>query len=80
MSASAARSFSNLPPKARMRVVSLLLSSAVLEFDLKELIAIRRELVSLGNLLNQSLQASWGQAPDAGVHREISKKLQEVLR
>lgn len=80
MSSAAARRFSDLPPKARMRVVSLLLSSAALGFDLRELIAIRRELVSLGILLNQSLQASWGQVPDADVHRAISKKLWEVLR
>jgi hypothetical protein len=52
-----------LPPSSRAKAVAVVLN-AWGEIDLKELVAMRRELVNLGTLLNQSLAASYGQSVD----------------
>ncbi len=48
--------------------------------DLGELLAMRKELSSLVNLLNQSLRASWGAAVDREALRAVVTKLEGVLR
>jgi hypothetical protein len=52
-----------LPPSSRAKAVAVVLN-AWGEIDLKELVAMRRELVNLGTLLNQSLAVSYGQGVD----------------
>lgn len=52
-----------LPPVSRAKAVALVLN-AWGKIDLKELVAMRRELTNLGTLLNQSLAASSGQSVD----------------
>ena len=49
-----------LPPSSRSKAVAMILNACG-EIDLRELVTMRRELVNLGTLLNQSLKASRGQ-------------------
>jgi hypothetical protein len=48
--------------------------------DLAALLEMRRELVSLGNLLNQALRLSWGTAVDRDALREVVLKLGRLLK
>jgi hypothetical protein len=67
----------DLPPTARAKAVALVLGSAG-EIDLKQLVGMRRELVNLGTLLNQSLEASCGRVVDGNALKEcvtLIKKL-----
>jgi hypothetical protein len=75
LSKSVADKFLTLPPRLRSKVVSLLISSSNLGLDLNELLGMRRELVSLGTLINQSLKTSWGQTVDATAMRSLNQKL-----
>lgn len=79
LSKGSAQRFLSLPPRSRSRVVSFLLASVQDGLDLTELLQARRELISLGVLINQSLRLSWGQTTDAVALRELLKKLQKIL-
>lgn len=75
-----ARKLSTLSPRARCRAVSMMVAAAMEGVDLGELLAMRKELTSLGNLLNQSLRASWGAAADREALRAVVTKLEDVLK
>jgi hypothetical protein len=60
--------------------VSLIVSAALERVDLAALLEMRRELVSLGNLLNQALRLSWGTAVDRDALREVVLKLGRLLK
>ena len=49
------------------------------KIDLTAILEARRELVSLGNLLNQSLRLSWGERADGAALRAIIKKMEVLL-
>jgi hypothetical protein len=63
--------YKNVPPLARLRVVSFILNTHAEGIDLGELLAMRKVLVNLGNLLNQSLKTSWGKSTDAAAAIEV---------
>lgn len=69
-----------LPPRARSRAVSLMVSAAMQHVDLAALLGMRGELVRLGNLLNQSLRTSWGTAADHDALQAIVTKLGRLLK
>ena len=71
--------FASLPPRSRSRAVSFLLASVQEGLDLAELLQARRELISLGVLINQSLRLSWGQSTDGVALRALLKHLQRIL-
>jgi hypothetical protein len=75
-----ARRLLALSPRARCRAVSMMVGAAMEGVDLGELLAMRKELSSLGNLLNQSLRASGGAAVDREALRAVVTKLEGVLR
>jgi len=75
-----ARKLSALSPRARCRAVSMMVGAAMANVDLGELLAMRKELTSLGNLLNQSLRVSWGKAADREALRAVVTKLEDVLK
>jgi hypothetical protein len=52
-----------LPPSVRSKAVAMVLG-AVGNVNLAELASVRRELVNLGTLLNQSLRVSGGRSVD----------------
>lgn len=79
LSKGSAQRFLSLPPRSRSRAVSFLVASACEGIDLPALLQARRELVSLGVLINQSLRLSWGQSADGVALRELLKKLQRIL-
>jgi len=59
--------------------VSFLLASVQDGLDLTELLQARRELISLGVLINQSLRLSWGQTTDGVALHALLHKLQRIL-
>ena len=63
--------FKDIPPLARLRVVSFILNSHAEGIDLGKLLAMRKVLINLGNLLNQSLKTSWGKSTDAAATSEV---------
>jgi hypothetical protein len=63
--------YKDIPPLARLRVISFLLNAHAKDINLGELLAMRRVLVNLGNLLNQSLKTSWGKSTDAAAASEV---------
>ena len=69
-----------LSPRTRSRAVSLMVAANLERVDLTALMEMRRELVALGNLLNQSLRLSWGTAVDRDALREVVQKLGRLLR
>ena len=75
-----ARRLLTLSPRARCRAASLMISATMDNIDLDELLAMRRELVALGNLLNQSLRLSWGASVDESALRGVVKKLGGLLQ
>lgn len=79
LSRGAAARLLSLPPRARSRAVSFILSSFEEGLDLGELLQARRELVALGVLINQSLRLSWGKSTDAVALGSVLKKLQRIL-
>lgn len=70
----------SLSPRARSRAVSMMIAASMERVDLAALLAMRVELVRLGNLLNQALRASRGQAADPSALQAIVTKLGRVLR
>lgn len=62
-----------LRPVLRGQVVAMVLEAHAAEVDLAELLAVRRELVRLGTLLNQSLRASRGSLPDAAAVQQAAE-------
>jgi len=52
---------SQLPPRARGRAVSLLLQARMAGVEVSELLAVHKNLVTVGHLLNRSLRVSRGQ-------------------
>jgi hypothetical protein len=58
----------------------MMVGAAMANVDLGELLAMRKELTSLGNLLNQSLRVSWGKAADREALRAVVTKLEDVLK
>ena len=75
-----ARRLLTLPPRARCRAASMMISATMDNIDLGELFAMRRELVALGNLLNQSLRLSWGGSVDESALRGVVEKLGGLLQ
>jgi hypothetical protein len=71
--------YRDLPPLARQRVVSMILSAEAERVDLNELLAMRKVLVNLGTLLNQSLRTSWGQATDGTAAADLVGVLRRVV-
>ena len=74
-----AQKWLTLPPSSRAKAVAMVLNAAG-EIDLPELAKMRRELVNLGTLLNQSLAASHGRRVDEitlGQCVSLLKKLTE---
>ena len=69
----------SLPPRSRSRAVAFLLASVQDGLDLAELLQARRELISLGVLINQSLRLSWGQTTDGVALHALLHKLQRIL-
>ena len=69
----------SLPPRSRSRAVAFLLASVQDGLDLTELLQARRELISLGVLINQSLRLSWGQTTDGVALHALLHKLQRIL-
>jgi len=80
LSKNVADKFLSLPPRLRSKVVSFLISSSDLGVDLNELLSVRRELVSLGTLINQGLKTSWGQTVNAAAMRSLNQKLGKLLQ
>ena len=68
-----------LSPRARSRAVSLMVAATMEQVDLAALLAMRVELVRLGNLLNQALRTSWGREVDREALQAIVTKLGRVL-
>lgn len=56
-----------LSPRARARVVALLVRTQMVGVAPKDLVSVHRNLQLLGHLLNQSLKASHGKLPNAAV-------------
>lgn len=79
LSKGVASRFASLPPRSRSRAVSFLLASVQEGLDLAELLQARRELISLGVLINQSLRLSWGQSTDGVALHALMKILQRIL-
>ena len=79
LSKGVATRLASLPPRSRSRAVSFLVASVLDGLNLSELLQARRELVSLGVLINQSLRSSWGQSTDAIALRRLANKLQRIL-
>jgi hypothetical protein len=69
-----------IPPRLRAKVVSLLIESIINKIDLTELLSLRKDLVSLGVLLNQSLRTSWGQSVDGQAASALVTKLNKFLQ
>jgi hypothetical protein len=67
----AMRKYKDIPPLARLRVVSFVLQSHAEGIDLRELLAIRKVLINLGILLNQSLKTSWGKSTDGAAASDV---------
>lgn len=68
-----------IPPRLRAKVVSLLIESIINKVDLIELLSLRKDLVSLGVLLNQSLRTSWGKSVDGEAASALVTKLNKFL-
>lgn len=79
LSKGSAQRFLALPPRSRSRAVSFLLASVQDGLDLAELLQARRELISLGVVINQSLRLSWGKTTDGVALRALLKKLDRIL-
>ena len=79
LSDNAAQRLLVIPPRARSRVASILVASGMEKIDLATILEARRELVSLGNLLNQSLRLSWGERADGAALQAIIKKMEALL-
>ena len=58
----------------------MMISATMENLDLGELLAMRREMVALGNLLNQSLRLSWGGSVDESALRGVVEKLGGLLQ
>ena len=67
-----------LPPSARAKAVALVLASAG-TIDLAELVALRRPLVNLGTLLNQSLRNSLGHSVNEKALKECVSLLSRLI-
>jgi len=70
---------SSLPPLSRGRAISFLLASTQEGLDLNELLLARRDLISLGVLINQSLRLSWGETTDGVALHALLKIFQRIL-
>lgn len=80
LSSNAVENLLSFPPRMRSRAVSMLIMAGLKNIDLTELLSFRRELVSLGSLLNQSLRTSWGTSADEEALRRIIHRLEGVLK
>ena len=69
-----------LRPVLRSQVVAMVLEAHGLGLDLGQLLAVRRELVRLGTLLNQSLRVSRGMLIDAAAVEQAAKIILELTR
>jgi len=76
----ALRRYRHIPPLARQRVVAFVLSSHANEIDLVELLAMRKVLINLGNLINQSLKTSWGKSTDAAAASEVVRLMKGFMK
>ena len=80
MATAAAKAFEDIPPLARSKVVAMVLADAAGHVDLLSLLELRKTLLNLGALLNQSLATSWGKNCDAQAASNIVKILREYIR
>ena len=69
-----------LRPVLRGQVVATVLEAHAAGVDLAELLAVRRELVRLGTLLNQSLRVSRGALPDAAAVQDAAQIITALTR
>ena len=74
-----AEKWMTLPPTSRAKAVALGLRAAG-NIDLKQLVGMRRELVNLGTLLNQSLEASCGRTVDGNALNECVGLIKKLVR
>jgi len=56
----------------------LVLAAHAEGIDLVELLALRKVLINLGTLLNQSLKTTWGQTTDAAAAGEVVRLLRRL--
>ncbi|MCE0499084.1 MAG: hypothetical protein LV481_14180 [Methylacidiphilales bacterium] len=59
--------------------MAIMLSAQMEKIDLGALLAMRGELASLGNLINQSLRTTWGQETDRASAENVLAKLKGVF-
>ena len=69
----------SLPIPLRNQVVAVMLRAQADKIDLLSLVSMRRELSSLGTLINQSLRTSWGRETDQEAVTRVVSKLQELF-
>lgn len=79
LSPEAMAKYQQIPPLARQRLVSLILMAAAERVDLGEVLAMRKVLVNLGTLLNQSLRTSWGLSADGAAASEVVRVLRRLV-
>ena len=68
-----------LPIPVRNQLVAIMLRAQMERIDLFELTAMRKELVSLGTLINQSLRTSWGRETNREAVISVVTKFQRLF-
>ena len=68
-----------LPPPVRAKAVALVMATAG-NIDLAELAAMRRELINLGTLINQSLKLSHGSTINEAALNECVSLLSRLTK
>jgi hypothetical protein len=79
LSSEAMAKYKSIPPLARQRLVSMILVAEAEQVDLKELLGLRKVLVNLGTLINQSLRTTWGQTTDGAAASELVRVLRRLV-
>ncbi len=74
-----AKKWLELPPTSRAKAVALVLRSAG-KIDLNQLVGMRRELVNLATLLDQSLEATSFETVNENVLYECAALIKELIR
>jgi hypothetical protein len=64
----------------RNQVIAAILRANVHQFDLTALTGMRKELTSLGTLINQSLRTTWGMETNREAAELVIQKLQNLFR
>jgi len=68
-----------VPVPVRNQLVALMLRAQIHKIDLSDLITMRKELASLGTLINQSLRSSWGRETHREAVTAVVAKLQNLF-